>query len=191
MTTTVKTSGKEGVAWPEVIQSAEGKPNGARFYRCALQVNPYEYLSRNKKATAFKDEATYNRAIVDSCLAAGVEVIAVTDHYRVRSGEALRAAARKAGINVLGGFEASTKDGVHLRESSRSFQEGACARHASPPTAVVAVVLLRFVRRSCCSFPAGSRPSGSLRIVGDGSGAKRDITIICDRTLRGVHERRA
>src|SRR5262249_23917973 len=42
------------------------------------------------------------------------EVIAVTDHYQVRTGAALIAAARSAGIRVFPGFEAKTKDGVHL-----------------------------------------------------------------------------
>jgi len=89
-------------------------PNGARFYRCALQVNPYEYLVRTKKQTAFKDEASYNSAIVKACNDHGIEVIAITDHYRVASGARLAQAARDAAIHVFPGFEAVTKDGVHI-----------------------------------------------------------------------------
>jgi len=33
------------------VQAALKLPNGARFYRCALQVNPFAYLGRHKKQT--------------------------------------------------------------------------------------------------------------------------------------------
>lgn len=96
------------------LSKALGLPNGARFYRCALQVNPYEYVLRERKRTRFPDEASYNQALVQACQDLGIEVIAVTDHYQVRSGATLIAAARAAGIHVFPGFEAKTKDGVHL-----------------------------------------------------------------------------
>ena len=92
----------------------KGIPNGARFYKCALQLNPFEYLSRHNKTTEFTDEAAYNKAIIEACLANKIEVIAVTDHYRVQSAQTLMAAARAAGIQVIPGFEAVTKDGVHF-----------------------------------------------------------------------------
>ena len=88
--------------------------NGARFLRCALQVNPFEYQGRHNKQTAFKTEAEYNQAMVEGCKKAGIDVIAVTDHYRVKSSKGLVEAARAAGIWAFMGFEAYTKDGVHL-----------------------------------------------------------------------------
>jgi len=96
------------------IKEALSLPNGARFYRCALQINSFEYLKDHKKPTKFNDEASYNSAIVNACKENGIEVIAVTDHYRVRSAVHLWKAASEAGIYVLPGFEASTKDGVHF-----------------------------------------------------------------------------
>ncbi len=89
-------------------------PGGARFYRCALQVNPFEYISRYKKQSRFKAEADYNNAIIQACQEKKIEVIAVTDHYRVRSSKSLIECAKKAGIQVLPAFEAVTKDGVHF-----------------------------------------------------------------------------
>ena len=89
-------------------------PNGARFYRCALQVNPFAYLTRHKKQTTFQSEREYNAAIVDACLESGIEVIGVTDHYRVDESKGLVKAARAAGLFAFGGFEAVTKDGVHF-----------------------------------------------------------------------------
>lgn len=96
------------------INNALLLPNGARFYRCALQVNPYQYLVANNKKTTYRDEATYNKETVEACVRIGIEVIAITDHNRVSSGALLREEARAAGISVFNGFEATTKDGVHL-----------------------------------------------------------------------------
>jgi hypothetical protein len=98
----------------ERLKTALKLPKGARFYRCALQVNPFAYLVRHNKPTAFQNEADYNAAIVTACKAKGIEVIATTDHYRVRESVTLIKAARDASLFAFGGFEAVTKDGVHF-----------------------------------------------------------------------------
>lgn len=100
--------------YTEAIINAQNLPSGARFYRCALQVNPYEYLVRHSKTTVFSNEADYNKAIVETCQRIGIEVLGITDHYRVRSSQSLLQAAQAAGIIVFPGFEAVSKDGVHL-----------------------------------------------------------------------------
>ena len=89
-------------------------PEGARFYRCALQVNPFEYLARHGKASAYSNERDYNDAIVAACLANNVEVVGITDHYRINGSAELIRALSSAGVVVFPGFEAVTKDGVHL-----------------------------------------------------------------------------
>lgn len=89
-------------------------PSGARFYRCAFQVNTFDYLQRHKHPTAFTDEASYNAAIVEACKTNGVEIIGLADHFRIKSAEALIAAARAADIVVFPGFEAVSKEGVHF-----------------------------------------------------------------------------
>jgi hypothetical protein len=96
------------------VQRALDLPDGAHFYRCALQVNPFEYVQRYHKPTSFTDEGAYNGAIVKACQANHIDVIAITDHYQARTAERLREAATQAGIHVLPGFEAVTKDGVHI-----------------------------------------------------------------------------
>ena len=101
-------------ALSEGIEAALDLPNGARFYHCALQVNPFAYLDRHNKQTGFKSEDEYNKAIVEKCLEIGIEVIAVTDHYRVKQSVSLVAAARKAELFAFSGFEAVAKDGVHF-----------------------------------------------------------------------------
>ncbi len=105
---------------PDRMQTALNLPSGARFYRCALQVNPFDYLKRHRKSTPFESEAEYNKAIIETCLEIGIEVIAVTDHYRVRHSTNLVQAARKAGLHAFSGFEAVTKDGFHFLWSGKS-----------------------------------------------------------------------
>lgn len=96
------------------IDEALKLPNGARFYRCALQVNPFAYLLKNRKPTSLTGEASYNKALVDACKANDIEAIAITDHFCVESAIGLAKAASDAGIVVFPGFEARTKEGVHV-----------------------------------------------------------------------------
>jgi len=78
-------------------------------------VNPFAYLQANSKPLGqLQDEAAYNAALVETLVQAGVTVIAITDHWCVDSGENLRNAAMASGITVFPGFEATTKEGVHL-----------------------------------------------------------------------------
>lgn len=98
----------------QALNEALKQPNGARFYCCALQINPFAYHGRHAKQTRFATEAEYNAAIVEACRANRIEAIAVTDHYRVTDSMGLIKAAREAGIFVFGGFEAASSDGVHF-----------------------------------------------------------------------------
>ena len=112
---TVKTSSVSGTETKsERLNTALKLPNGARFYRCAFQVNPFSYLKRHKKQTKFSTEQDYNAAIIAACREAEIEVIGVTDHYRVQESRSLVQAAREAGLFAFSGFEAVTKDGVHF-----------------------------------------------------------------------------
>lgn len=96
------------------LAKALQRPAGARFYRCALQVNPYEYTVRHAKGGSFTTEAEYNAAIVDACLTHRIEVVGITDHFRIAASTNLAHALGKAGIHVFLGFEASSSEGVHL-----------------------------------------------------------------------------
>lgn len=99
---------------PEPVSGALRRPSGARFYKCALQVNPYDYVKRHPKGESFANEDAYNAAVLDALQDQRVEVIAITDHYRVKSGLRLAAAAEQRGLHVFRAFEACSKDGVHL-----------------------------------------------------------------------------
>ena len=44
-------------------KSVSQYPCGARFFKCALQVNPFDYLKSHGKGSPFETEAAYNKAI--------------------------------------------------------------------------------------------------------------------------------
>lgn len=94
----------------ERLIAAQQLPDGARLYRCALQVNPYAYLGRHNKETACQTEEEYNAAIIASCREVGIEVIGVTDHYRSDESKGLlRAARAETGTaSILGKYWASS-----------------------------------------------------------------------------------
>ncbi|MGH7725326.1 MAG: TrlF family AAA-like ATPase [Candidatus Eiseniibacteriota bacterium] len=114
MSTAARTLASATVGQSDPITVTRELPSGARFLRCALQVNPFEYLATHGKQTAFTNADEYNTAIVATCLRLNISVIAVTDHYRVKTASTLIARAQEAGIHAFPGFEAVTKDGVHL-----------------------------------------------------------------------------
>jgi chorismate mutase len=89
---------------------------GATWWKCAFQVNSYSYLQafQQGNATSFPDEEAYNEAVVAALVEAGIHVIATADHWCIDTSTQLADAATKAGIVVFPGFEATTKDGVHL-----------------------------------------------------------------------------
>lgn len=133
-----------GLTLSALLREALKLPNGARFYRCALQVNPFAYLVRHSKATKFKTEDAYNAAMIAACQEAGIQVIGVTDHYRVEESRGLVKAARAVGLFAFTGFEAVAKDGVHFlclfdpdKESILERLIGECGIHdtnAASPT---------------------------------------------------------
>ena len=97
--------------WIERLLSAG---NGARFHRCALQVNPYEYVIRHNKPGGFRDEKEYNEEVLCALKKTGIEVIAITDHFAIQDSKNLIAEAEAEGLAVFPGFEAETKDGIHM-----------------------------------------------------------------------------
>lgn len=87
---------------------------GARWVRAALQVNPYEYQGKNAPSATYRTEAAYNKALLDECEAQGIELFAVTDHWRVDSALQLIRDAADRNIVALPGFEANSDEGIHI-----------------------------------------------------------------------------
>ncbi|MCS4275155.1 DNA repair ATPase RecN [Mycetocola sp. BIGb0189] len=118
--------------------------SAARWFRAALQVNPYEYAGNPSPKSSYPDEARYNEALLDECEAQGIEILAITDHWCATSAEGLISDATTRGITVLPGFEANTSEGIHLLvifEKGKKLEDitlaiGACGVIPGDPHAV-------------------------------------------------------
>lgn len=97
-----------------LLREALKKPSGARFYRCALQVNPHSYAGKYRGQPSPLTEEAYIRAVVDRAVANRIEVLAITDHNHVGAVDAFRAEAEPNGIAVFPGFEVTSAEGIHI-----------------------------------------------------------------------------
>jgi len=96
------------------IQQALELPNGARFVRFALQVNPYGYAEQYRGETPTLSKEEYNRELADRCEELGIGAIGITHHNNVDDMDELRAALEEKGIAVFPGFEIASSEGVHV-----------------------------------------------------------------------------
>jgi DNA repair ATPase RecN len=99
---------------PPVMRDALSKTFGARFYRCALQVNPHHYADTFRGRTSSMDEESYVQALLEQATELRVKVLAITDHNHVGSVDKFRALAKEHNIQVLPGFELASSEGVHV-----------------------------------------------------------------------------
>ncbi len=90
------------------------KPDGARFYRCALQVNPHHYARTYRGQAIQGDALSHAQEIVDRAQDMGIEVLAITDHNSVDGIAAFRSASNNRPVHIFPGFELSSSEGVHL-----------------------------------------------------------------------------
>ena len=60
---------------------------GARFYKCALQVNPYTY-STEYRGGEKRDEGKYNAEILKQCRERDIDVGGLADNARAKTWEA-------------------------------------------------------------------------------------------------------
>lgn len=96
------------------LREARALPKGAKFYRCAFQVNPAGYAQKFRGNGHGLDERTYVQKLLDRCVELDVEVIAVTDHNDAGSITLFREEAKTRNITVFPGFEVASSEGVHV-----------------------------------------------------------------------------
>jgi len=94
--------------------SAPPLSSGARYYRCALQVNPFHYAQTYRGAEASLTEAEYAKTLVAKAADLGISVLAVTDHNHVEGIAAIQKEAVARGIHVFPGFEVGSREGIHV-----------------------------------------------------------------------------
>ncbi|MDD9864527.1 MAG: ATPase [Gammaproteobacteria bacterium] len=86
---------------------------GARFYKCALQVNPANYARDYRRDHGLSEE-DYNNAILERCKANKIKVVGLADHGSVDSSSSLRKKLEEGGITVFPGFEIASSEKIHM-----------------------------------------------------------------------------
>lgn len=85
----------------------------AKFWKCALQVNPASYISyRGDEQNLTEDE--YNKKLLEVCLEEDIKVIGLADHGNVDSVDKIRETLNQQGIVVFPGFEIASSEKIHL-----------------------------------------------------------------------------
>ena len=86
-------------------------PNGARFYRCALQVNPHHYAGTYRGQPQRGNETTYVKEIVAKCQGLGIQVIGIADHNHCGSVGLFQREAAQHDIHVFPGLDETSNPG--------------------------------------------------------------------------------
>jgi ABC-type lipoprotein export system ATPase subunit len=85
----------------------------AQFWKCALQVNPAEYIQyRGAEHEMSEDE--YNRALLDVALENDIKVIGIADHGNVDAVDSIRSLMNEHGVLVFPGFEIASTEKAHF-----------------------------------------------------------------------------
>ena len=98
----------------DVIATTRQSSSGARFLKCALQVNPHHYSGTFRGQEGVSNPVDYAKAIVAKAVELDVSVLAITDHNSVSSVAEFRNAAADREITIFPGFELSSSEGIHI-----------------------------------------------------------------------------
>jgi len=97
----------------------------ARFFKCALQVNPVGYLKyRGQQQTLSEDE--YNQQLLNAALETEIEVIGLANHGSVDGVDSIRDLFTRDGIVIFPGFEIASSEKIHfvcLFDETKTAQE--------------------------------------------------------------------
>lgn len=97
----------------------------ARFFKCALQVNPAGYIQYRGQQQSLS-ESDYNQGLLNAALEADIEIIGLADHGSVDGVDSIRTLFNQHGIVVFPGFEIASSEKIHfvcLFDESKSAQE--------------------------------------------------------------------
>lgn len=96
------------------IQPSEPSYTVARFWRCALQVNPFSYEANYRGNGHGLDEASYNQQLLEQCLEQRIKVVGIADHGNVDAVDRLRRFLEANRIVVFPGFELASSEKIHM-----------------------------------------------------------------------------
>ncbi len=89
-------------------------PTFARFWKCALQVNPSSYAERLRGQGHGMNRDEYAQALVSRCRELDIKVVGLADHGNVDEVESLASVLGSAGVVVFPGFEIASTEKVHM-----------------------------------------------------------------------------
>ena len=89
-------------------------PTGAVFRRCALQINPSNYVRNFRGAECSIDAKEYAKEIVKKAAELNVSVLAITDHNDVSGVTDFQSAAAEYDMVIFPGIELSSNEGIHV-----------------------------------------------------------------------------
>lgn len=86
----------------------------AKFWKCALQVNPWDYAKNYRGKDHGLGETAYNEKILGICKEEDIRVVGIADHGSVNSVDALRNVLKEGVITVFPGFEIASSEKAHF-----------------------------------------------------------------------------
>lgn len=86
----------------------------ARFWKCALQVNPHGYSASYRGQDHGLDAQAYAERLLEACQSEGIRVVGLADHGSVRDVDLIRDMLSPRGIVVFPGFEISSTEKIHM-----------------------------------------------------------------------------
>jgi ABC-type lipoprotein export system ATPase subunit len=89
------------------------KHTKARFWKCALQVNPAGYINYRGGGHSMTEDQ-YNQELLRAALENNIKVIGLADHGNVDGIDAIRDVMKECGIIVFPGFEIASSEKVHF-----------------------------------------------------------------------------
>ena len=105
---------EERVTEQDMITATRQSSSGARFRKCALQVNPHHYAGTFRGQESDGSSIDYAKAIIARAAELEVSVLAITDHNSVSSVTEYRIAAEDQKITIFPGFEIASSEGIHI-----------------------------------------------------------------------------
>jgi predicted metal-dependent phosphoesterase TrpH len=85
----------------------------AKFWKCALQVNPVSYITYRGAEQSLSEEE-YNRELLRVAEENEISVIGLADHGNVDGVDAIREIIQQNGIVVFPGFEIASSEKAHF-----------------------------------------------------------------------------
>lgn len=85
----------------------------ARFWKCALQVNPAGYIKYRGQDQPLT-EAEYNQQLLNACIESDISVIGMADHGNVDGVDAIRELFSRRNIIIFPGFEIASSEKIHF-----------------------------------------------------------------------------